>query len=371
MNILVLNPVMYTGSLTTYEIPKVESLKDTMMYNMCLGFKHNGHKVTLAVAEEYRPVKKEQYDFEIKFFKSNFKKIFPPVVIPFSFELIKYIKKNKNRFDIIITSDAFSFVSIFASIIAPTKTLIWHEIAKHQKKFHQIPSKFIYNVICPLIMRNCLVVPRSHDAYNFIRKYLKKVSSTPVEHGINGNVFQPGSIKEKQFVVIAQLIKRKNISSIIDKFGQFLKKYDSEYKLYILGRGPLKEQLEEEAKKVHADKNIIFTGQLPHLKAAPIISSSAAMLIDTLQDNNMVSIPETIACGTPILTNSIPTNSSYIKDLNCGIVKDKWNEDDMFKIANDKIYSESCVKNRYKFLCEHQAELMIKIWNDLHSKKNF
>lgn len=359
---MILNPVMYTGSLTTYEIPKVESLKDTMMYNMCLGFKHNGHNVTLAVAEEYRPIKEESYDFDILFFKSNFKKIFPPVVIPFSLSLLKYLRLNKNKFDLFITSDAFSFVSMFASIVDSKKTLIWHEIAKHQKKLHQIPSKIIYNIVCPLLMKHSFVIPRSHDAYRFISRYLNNVSTIPVEHGINGNVFQPSSIKRKQFVVVAQLIKRKNISSIIEKFTRFLKKYDSEYELYILGRGPLKESLEKQARDMRVDAKVVFTGQVPHSQAAPIISESAAMLIDTLQDNNMVSIPETIACGTPILTNPIPTNSGYIKDLNCGIVKDGWNEDDMYKIASDKNYSIACCKNRHRFLCEHQANLMIEIW---------
>lgn len=364
MNILILNPVMYTGSLTTYEIPKVESLKDTMMYNMCLGFKHNGHNVTLAVAEEYRPIKEESYDFEILFFKSNFKKIFPPVVIPFSLSLLKYLRLNRNNFELFITSDSFSFVSMFASIVAPEKTLIWHEIAKHQKKFHQIPSKIIYNIVCPLLMKHSFVVPRSHDAYQFISKYLKNVSPVPVEHGVNGNVFVPSSQKKKQFVVVAQLIKRKNIPSIIDKFARFLKKYDAEYKLYILGRGPLREELESQVRLLNIVNSVIFTGQLSHKQAVPIISESVAMLIDTLQDNNMVSIPETITCGTPILTNSIPTNSFYIKELKCGIVKDGWNEDDMFEIASAKNFTESCIKNRYRFLCEHQADLMIKIWNE-------
>lgn len=50
MRILVLNPIMYTPHKNI--IPKVKSIKDTMMYNMCLGFKQNNHEITLAVAEE-------------------------------------------------------------------------------------------------------------------------------------------------------------------------------------------------------------------------------------------------------------------------------------------------------------------------------
>lgn len=65
MKILILNPIMYTPHKNI--IPKVKSIKDTMMYNMCLGFKQNNHHITLAVAEEYKPTEMEKYDFEVLF----------------------------------------------------------------------------------------------------------------------------------------------------------------------------------------------------------------------------------------------------------------------------------------------------------------
>ena len=54
MKILILNPILYTADNNT--IPKVKSIKDTMIYNMCLGFKALRYDVTLAAAADYRPV---------------------------------------------------------------------------------------------------------------------------------------------------------------------------------------------------------------------------------------------------------------------------------------------------------------------------
>ena len=65
MNILVLTAVLYTSDNGI--IPKVKSIKDTMIYNMCLGFRQIGHKVTLIAAEEYKPQNLETYDFNIIF----------------------------------------------------------------------------------------------------------------------------------------------------------------------------------------------------------------------------------------------------------------------------------------------------------------
>ena len=57
MKVLILNPILFTADNNV--IPQVKSIKDTMIYNMCLGFKRLGHDVTLAAAEEYAPAEKE------------------------------------------------------------------------------------------------------------------------------------------------------------------------------------------------------------------------------------------------------------------------------------------------------------------------
>ena len=57
MKILVLNPILFTS--TDGSLPKVETIKDTMMYGMCLGLKSLGHEVTLISYDEYRPTRKE------------------------------------------------------------------------------------------------------------------------------------------------------------------------------------------------------------------------------------------------------------------------------------------------------------------------
>ena len=48
MRILILNQILYTADNNT--IPVVSSIKDTMIYGMCLGFVNTGHTVTLAAS---------------------------------------------------------------------------------------------------------------------------------------------------------------------------------------------------------------------------------------------------------------------------------------------------------------------------------
>lgn len=87
------------------------------------------------------------------------------------------------------------------------------------------------------------------------------------------------------------------------------------------------------------------------------------MLVYTEKDNNMVSIVESIALATPIITTSVPYNSSYIKANELGIVKDDWNEDDLNKIACDNKYINNCMNYRKYLPTEYKAEQFISIYN--------
>lgn len=358
MKILIVNPLLYSGN--NNDIPKVDTIKDTMIYSMCLGFKSLGHQVTLVAMECYKPVKEEVYDFEVFFFKTNFDG-FLNAALPLSFSLNKYIRRNAKKFDLIITSEVFALHSLCAVRCAPDKTLIWHELALHQKKFFHIPSKIWYNIVARLFMRKAFVVPRSESSKNFISQYMHHVADVPVEHGMDISKFKYSKEKKKQFIVIAQLVKRKNIPSIIEKFQRFLEKYDGTYKLLIAGRGELEEELRLLIQKKGLLNNVSMLGFMSHTEMNDVLPFSKAMLIDTKQDNNMVSIPESIVSGTPVITNSVPTNSYLIKLNHVGVVKD-WNEDDMYEVASNTAYIDNCLKMRDDLSSAHQAQTLIKLF---------
>ena len=70
MKVLIVNPIMYTNE--TDNIKKVRTLKDTLMYNVCLGFLANGVEPTLIASADFKPIINETYTFNILFFKTRF-----------------------------------------------------------------------------------------------------------------------------------------------------------------------------------------------------------------------------------------------------------------------------------------------------------
>lgn len=363
MNILIINPILITPPEHGKAIPKPKTIKHTLIYNFCLGFLHNGHQITLAASEEYKPTEDQSFDFNILFFKNSIKSVITnfPNGFPHMSGLHAFLRKNHDKFDIIISSEAFSFNSLIASLICPKKLIIWQEVGQQAPTFHRIPSKIWHNIIVRTLYRNVLIVPRSETARGFIGRYANRVSKTIVDHGINIDNFSFCAEKEKYFIVVAQLIKRKNINLTIRKFKEFDDRYGGGYKLYIAGQGEEEHNLSHLIDTQGLSNKVIFLGFLSKEKLAHNIQLAACSLIDTLCDYNMVSIPETIACGTPIITNSVPYSAYYIHNYNLGIVRDDWGADDIHNLLqNHTIYIENCRTYRDKLSNNYLSELMIQ-----------
>jgi len=356
MNVLLLNSILRTAQNGV--IPAADSIKDCMIYNLGLGFLSSGHTVTLVAASEYKPSAPEEYDFEVVFLPSAFKRLLPPAVLPLQPALWRFLKSNRERFDLVISSEVFAFPSLFASILAPRKTLVWHELALHTHKFKSIPSYFWYYVVAKIFMRSIPVVARSDAAKQFISRYMPRTLPDTIEHGVNLSRFECSAVKQRQFIVVSQLIPRKNIAGIIGKFARFVQTYN-DFRLLIVGRGELEEALRRQVGELQISDNVEFCGFKAHHELHPLLASSMALLIDTRQDNNMVSIPEAIACGTPVVTNRIPTNSYIIGDNALGVA-DEWDEHTLQQVVdNNGFYVNNCLAYRDRLSTQTVARRLL------------
>lgn len=360
MKVLIVNPILYTNE--NRNIKKVNTIKDTMIYDLCLAFLKKGCDVTLAASDLYKPNEEESYPFSVIWMRTRLTKLFPPNSLPYCPE-VKKIAKNGN-FDLIITSEVFSLNSLKLALSTPKNLIVWHELAKHNNIFHGLASKFWYGVIAKICFKKATVVARSVQAKDFISKYCKNVSDTVIDHGVNIDKFTPCKEKDNQFAISSQLISRKHIEKSIKAFAKYLNKYDGSAKLYIMGDGEEKENLQKLAKDLNADKNIIFTGKLGHDELIEILKKSIAMLVYTEKDNNMVSIVESLALATPVITTDVPYNASYIKAEKLGIVNNNWNEDDLNELKKNEEYINNCLNYRKYLPTEYKAEQFLKVANN-------
>ena len=78
----------------------------------------------------------------------------------------------------------------------------------------------------------------------------------------------------------------------------------------------------------------------------------------------MVSIVESIAVGTPVVTTSVPYNAAYIRADRLGIVEDDWSADALSRIVREnKEYVQNCIDYRDRLSNVHGAECFIGLAN--------
>ncbi|MDR0574352.1 MAG: hypothetical protein LBG96_10045 [Tannerella sp.] len=88
-------------------------------------------------------------------------------------------------------------------------------------------------------------------------------------------------------------------------------------------------------------------------------------MINTLRDLNMVSIPESIASGTPVITNLLPASADYIAREKLGVAKDHWDEYDIMEVIdNNPLYVRNCLDYRDRLSNHYSAQKITDIFTE-------
>lgn len=365
MNILLINPLLYTPPEKGGEVNRISTLDNTMAVNYALGFVQLGHSVTIVASEEYKPLNEKIYEgIDIVYFPNIAKRYIKrfPNGFPILKGLKRWLKRENNRFDIIISSEAFTYTTYIAASVCPKKTIIWQELGSHNRMLRQLPSKIWYNTIVRCLMKRVLVVPRSESARIFISNYSNRVSPITIGHGIDSDAFCPQTNKQQCFAVVSQLIKRKNIPLIISKFAAFIESYakDSVWQLLIAGDGEERQAVEQVIAELNLQQNVILLGRCNKWQVGELLRKSTALLVDSVHEYSMISICEALACGTPVITNRVPYTSYEVEKYDLGIVKDDWDWHDMVKVieCRDK-YVRRCTEYSSQLSYTYLAQKML------------
>lgn len=363
MRILLINCILSTAERGV--ITRRKSNKDCMIYNLAKGFVANGHVVTICASVEFKPLEKENNPFEVIYFKSSIPNLFRPDLIPFPKGLRSFVKDNIDKFDVVIASEVFQLSTLLIADICKGKLVVWQELSLHNRMFFKIPSKLWYNLTPKFTaLKDALIIPRSESAKIFIKKYFDNVSDEIVEHGANGEVLKPVKYANRTFVVVSQLIKRKNIESIIRKFADFIRceKY-SDFKLNIIGDGNERVNLEKVVQDLGIIENVFFCGFLNHLQMSGYLANSYALLVDTFRDLNMVTIPESIVAGTPVLMNTVPNTADFVHKNKLGLAVDNWGVTELVEMVNNyEEFHKNCIEIRESITNVGCANRMIDIF---------
>lgn len=362
MKILIINCILSTAEHGI--IKRKESISDCMISNFARGFVELGHQVTLLASQDFKPTGEDRnLPFEVIYFPSRLPQLFKPSLLPWPRGLRKWLKSHAMEYDLVIASESFQIATLIAARVCPSHLLIWQEMDRHQRLFHQLPSRLWHSIVLPLFMGQITIVPRSEPAKHFIAQYSNHVSDVIVDHGTDAHTLYPSDEHDQAFIVVSQLVERKRVDRIITKFAQLVahENYQN-YRLDIIGDGDQRQQLEQLTATLGLKDKVMFHGFMPHEQLATPLRRSLALLVDTSNDLNMVTIAEAITSGTPVVTNTKPSTASFISTNRLGVVSDNWDENDLIWVIDnyDKLHA-ACVKQGMELTNVACARKMITI----------
>ena len=361
MNILIVNLILSTAEKGT--ITRRSTNSHTMIYTMARGFLRLGHTVTLVASEEFRPTEPENPGFDIVYFPSRLPKLFRPDLLPWPSGFASWLRRNHKKYDMVLTGETFSMPSLTVARICPEKALIWQELAGFQRAMHQIPAKLWYNVVTRIGLRRVPVVARSQAARNFISRFMPLTRKGIVDHGTDAGIFFPGDSHGANFIIVSQLIPRKRIVRMIRHVAEFIALPGrGHHTLDIVGDGPQRADLEKLVDDLGIRDNVNFRGFMYHPEWSVIARGALAMLIDTENDLNMVTVAESIANGTPVLTNTVPTTASFVESSGAGIARDGWGAAELTLMADRyDDHHQACCRVRHLLTNEDCARRLTEL----------
>lgn len=127
------------------------------------------------------------------------------------------------------------------------------------------------------------------------------------------------SVLDTVFVTMGRLSPEKNQSSLIKAISILVKKgYD--LKLLILGKGPLKEELERLIKEFNLENHVFLVGQLENPFVT--VSESDLFVFPSYWEGQPMVLLEALALNKKIISSNIPQSKFVLKDGKYGLVAD-------------------------------------------------
>lgn len=191
-----------------------------------------------------------------------------------SYDLYKFLKKQKFEIIQIHTGTPLRFMYLIAAKMAGVKKRIYHshsaEVFGPHKglKIKKIIFSIIKNFI-PLFATDLFACSELAGKWMYPKSYQDKVQI--IHNGIDMNKFKFNNDIRKEYrekasltdeiIVghVARFNEQKNHTFLIDVFKEVVKE-DSKYQLWLIGTGELEGQIKEKVKKLNLSKNVKFLG---------------------------------------------------------------------------------------------------------------
>jgi len=138
-----------------------------------------------------------------------------------------------------------------------------------------------------------------------------------IHNGIDTGVFVPPKNKDirpdYQLLWIGRFVPGKGVKCLIDAFN-ILVKGNEEYKLTMVGEGPLKGEIRQKVDELGLVKHIRFIDFIPNSELPKLYQGSTIFVLTSINEGVPRTILEAMACGVPVVATRLPQLVPILED---------------------------------------------------------
>jgi len=166
--------------------------------------------------------------------------------------------------------------------------------------------------------------------------------------------------------------EEKNPSFLLYSMEEILKKFENIF-LLMVGDGPILEKLKNLALKLKIEKNVIFTGAVPHSKIPEYYQAADIFVFSSQTETQGIVILEAIASGLPVVALKDEAFKEMVIENKNGFLIKKASPKNFAKkvlevLKNPSLYKKFSLNSQKaisSFSEENQAKKLIKIYKSL------
>lgn len=126
-----------------------------------------------------------------------------------------------------------------------------------------------------------------------------------IPNGIDCSQFEPNGVDPKQqLLFVGRLKDGKGPHYLIDAFSELAPEYP-DLSLKLVGDGPLRDDLEEQAASLGIDDRVDLLGEVPNDELPQLYNESLAFVLPSLSEGLPRTVLEAMACGRPVVTSDL------------------------------------------------------------------
>ncbi|CAD6494696.1 MAG: D-inositol-3-phosphate glycosyltransferase [Candidatus Argoarchaeum ethanivorans] len=267
-----------------------------------------GNEVTVYTSNtDGRPTQEYKDDYKIQRFK-------PILTIGGnSFIPMLFFKlfRTKNDFDIIHAHSHLFFSTNLCALVrrlgSPPLVITNHGLIS------QTVPRWVHKIYIPTIAKwtfksaDKIICYTENEKLLLVKLGIDSDMIAVIHNGTDTDIFAPRE-KEKdknQILWIGRFTPGKGVEYLIDAFEILVKEYP-DFKLLMIGRGPLKGNIEQMIRDLNLSKNIIMKEFVPNSKLPEIYQNSDVFVLPSLNEGVPRTILEAMACGIPVVCTKLP-----------------------------------------------------------------